>query len=287
MSTAPRTVEDPSPRPSPRERGEGAGCGRSPTASGGRVAGGRARGQTAIASRHESTVASRFDALEARFKDEVPADDFRLSAILRHLGPVQGRLVLDLGCGKGRFTSRLAGRGARVIGLDVSGAMLRAAKVAGLPVALGSIRRLPIPDASVDAVLFVEVLEHVSPADLPGVLAEAARVLRPGGTVVIVDKNAASLDPIRPWLPASLVKRVDERKGRWMYPPGSSVRERWFRPGQVPRLLRGAGFVAVRAESIRSPMEQRSPIFRFVPMARRFVAWSARTRGEEAGHGRS
>ncbi|QDV34208.1 class I SAM-dependent methyltransferase [Tautonia plasticadhaerens] len=280
MSTTLRTLDGPSPQPSPRERGEGDGLGPSPPSAGARAAGGPERGRSAAASRHESTVASRFDALEARFRDEVPADDFRLSAILRHLGPIDGRLVLDLGCGKGRFASKLARRGARVVGLDVSGAMLRAARDSGLPVALGSIRRLPIPDGGIDAVLFVEVLEHVSPGDLPVVLAEAARVLRPGGRVVIVDKNAASLDPIRPWLPAALVKRIDERRGRWMYPPGSAVRERWFRPGQVPRLLRRAGFVGVRAEAIRSPIEQKSPIFRFVPVARRFVAWSARS-GEE------
>jgi hypothetical protein len=60
-----------------------------------------------------------------------------------------------------------------------------------------------------------------------------------------------------------------------MYPAGSPVRERWFRPGQLPRLLRRAGFEGIRSEAIRSPIEQHSAIFRFVPMARRFVAWSA------------
>jgi ubiquinone/menaquinone biosynthesis C-methylase UbiE len=226
-------------------------------------------------SRHESVVASRFDLLESRFKADVPGDDFRLGAILRHLGPIGGRTVLDLGCGKGRFAARLAERGALVVGLDASGAMLRAAQGRGLPVALGSVRRLPIRSRSIDQVLLVEVLEHVAPVDLPEVLAEAFRVLRPRGRLVIVDKNAASLDPVRPWLPAVLVKRIDERRGRWMYPAGSPVRERWFLPGQIPRLLRQAGFKGIRSQAIRSPIEQRAAIFRFVPMARRFVAWSA------------
>ena len=142
--------------------------------------------------------------------------------------------------------------------------MLRSARAKGLAVVRGSARRLPMADRSVDAVLFVEVLEHVAPADLPGVMAEAARVRRPGGRVVVVDKSACSLDPVRPWLPAVLVKRVDEHRGRWMYPPGSSARERWFWPGQVPGMLRRAGLVGVRSEALLMSNERRRPVFRRV-----------------------
>ncbi|MEW4568089.1 methyltransferase domain-containing protein [Tautonia sp. JC769] len=232
--------------------------------------------------RFEAEVAARFDLLEARFKDEVPADDVRLEAILRHLGPIADRLVLDAGCGKGRFAARLAEHGARILGLDPSAGMLRAAHRRGLPVARASARRLPLHNASIDAVMFVEVLEHMEIQGIMDSLREAARALRPGGRVVIVDKNAASLDPVRPWLPAVLVKRIDERRGRWMYPPGSRARERWFWPGQMRRWLRLAGFTNIRSEALLDPSERRSVAFRRVPMARRFVAWSA-TRPEEGG----
>ncbi|WP_152051728.1 class I SAM-dependent methyltransferase [Tautonia marina] len=229
----------------------------------------------------EAEVASRFDALEARFKDDVAADDVRLDAILRHLGPIEGRRILDAGCGKGRFAARLEEHGARVLGLDPSAGMLRAAHRRGLPVARASARHLPFTNASVDAVVFVEVLEHIAPCSLEATLREAFRVLRPGGRIVIVDKNAASLDPIRPWLPAILVKRIDERRGRWMYPPGSRVRERWFWPGQMRRRLRRTGFSNIHSEALLDPSERRCVAFRTVPMTRRFVAWSA-TRSEGA-----
>ncbi|WP_169976048.1 class I SAM-dependent methyltransferase [Tautonia rosea] len=230
--------------------------------------------------RFEAEVACRFDALEARFKDEVAADDVRLDAILRHLGPLEDRLVLDAGCGKGRFAARLIEQGARVLGIDPSVGMLRAAHLRGLPVARASARRLPLCQASVDAVIFVEVLEHIESHRLMETFREAARVLLPGGRIVIVDKNAASLDPVRPWLPAILVKRIDERRGRWMYPSGSNVRERWFWPGQIRRWLRHAGFTNIQSESLLDPLERRCVAFRSVPMTRRFVVWSA-TRPQE------
>jgi 2-polyprenyl-6-hydroxyphenyl methylase/3-demethylubiquinone-9 3-methyltransferase len=79
-----------------------------------------------------------------------------------------------------------------------------------------------------------------------------------------------------------LVKRIDERRGRWMYPSGSRVRERWFWPGQMRRWLRLAGFTDIRSEALLDPSERRCVAFRHVPMARRFVAWSA-TRSEGGG----
>lgn len=229
----------------------------------------------------ESSVFSRFDAVQARFKPDVPRDDPRLLAILRHLGPIAGKVVLDLGCGKGRFAARFLEEKARVIGIDPSGGMLLAARDAGLAVAKGSARRVPMADASVDRVVLIEVIEHVEAGRVGETLREAARVLRPGGTIVIVDKNAASLDPVRPWLPAILVKRIDEARGRGMYPRGSLARECWFWPGQVEGRLRRAGFEGVRTERILGRAEEGRPVFGRFPIARRFVVWSARRPGEQ------
>src|SRR5690606_39169203 len=132
--------------------------------------------------------------------------------------------VLDLGCGKGRFSRHFQDWGARVVGLDGSRAMLDGAR--GLDTIQGAASQLPLAAARFDVVVAVETFQHFS---RPGVvLREIARVLRPGGQLLIVDRNATALDVRRPWLPATGVKWLDERRGLWMYPAGGPFRERWF-----------------------------------------------------------
>jgi len=230
---------------------------------------------------HEAVVAGRFDALHLRFKAEVPADDFRLRAVIRALNPCRGKRVLDLGCGKGRFAARLRGLGAEVVGLDRSAAMLAGGRGPGR--VLGSACRLPFATAAFDGILAVEVFQHLPPSSLKTALDEAARVVAPGGTLAIVDRNAGGLDARRPWLPGLAVKWLDERRGRWMYPPGGPVRERWFWPDRLrDDLLRR--FATVRVEHLLAPDEAGSRLFRGVPRARRMVLWAARTpRGGDLG----
>lgn len=95
--------------------------------------------------------------------------------------------ALDAACGTGRYAEHLAGRGHRVVGVDSSPDMLDRARVR-VPSGefrLGDLHRLPVPDSSVDLVVSGLALSHV-PALTP-VLAEFARVLRPGGHLVVSD----------------------------------------------------------------------------------------------------
>jgi 2-polyprenyl-6-hydroxyphenyl methylase/3-demethylubiquinone-9 3-methyltransferase len=222
----------------------------------------------------ERYVSARFDAVESRFRPTVAENDVRLRAILSALGPLAGRRMLDLGCGKGRFARRFQEAGAEVVGLDVSAGMLREA--VGIDRVRGSARRLPFASESFDAVVAVEVLEHVGA--IPEVLAEMRRVLRPGGVVAIVDKNAGALDVNRPWVPSLLVKRLDEHRGLWMYPAGAPVRERWFWPGAFARRLRGE-FESVRVSHLLTPREARRAVFRRFPQARLLTLWTGRRAG--------
>jgi 2-polyprenyl-6-hydroxyphenyl methylase/3-demethylubiquinone-9 3-methyltransferase len=227
-------------------------------------------------STHEAAVAFRFDILHGRFKRSLLRDDFRLRGILQTLGPVRDLRILDLGSGKGRFARALEELGARVVGMDLSSAML--SEAAGLDRVRATARRLPFRDGSFDAIIAVEVFEHIDARFRLATIAEARRVLRPGGTLAVVDKNVASLNALRPWLPAVAVKRIDEYRGRWMYPRGGPVRERWFWPGGLQAELRGL-FEHVRIVHLLSPEEAGWLVFRLVPAARLMTLWVAMSPG--------
>lgn len=95
--------------------------------------------------------------------------------------------ALDAACGTGRFAAHLAARRHRVVGVDSSPEMLdlARARVSGATFVVGDLHRLPLPDNSVDLVVCGLALTHV--AELGPVFAEWARVLRPGGHLVVSD----------------------------------------------------------------------------------------------------
>lgn len=97
--------------------------------------------------------------------------------------------ALDAACGTGRYSAYLASKGHSVIGVDGSAQMLALAraKVPGGDFRLGDLHALPVADASVDLVVIALALTHVP--DMTPVLTEFARVLRPGGHLVIADSR--------------------------------------------------------------------------------------------------
>ncbi|WP_406865495.1 class I SAM-dependent methyltransferase [Streptomyces sp. HUAS MG47] len=125
-----------------------------------------------------------------RTRGGVPRAAAAADAVLR-LVPPGARTLLDVACGTGLVTERLVRPGLRVYGADAAPGMV--ARAAGrLPgrAFRADARRLPLPDASVDAVSAVWLL-HLVPSTSEFV-AEAARVLRPGGVLAVtVDKDAA------------------------------------------------------------------------------------------------
>jgi ArsR family transcriptional regulator len=123
-----------------------------------------------------------------KLRSELFGASFHFSALLGLLDP--DWTVADLGCGTGQVAEVLAPWVRRVIAVDESAAMLQAARrrvrgLANVEVRRGSLEALPIADASLDAVTCVLVLHHVPAPELA--LAEAARVLRPGGRLLLAD----------------------------------------------------------------------------------------------------
>jgi 2-polyprenyl-3-methyl-5-hydroxy-6-metoxy-1,4-benzoquinol methylase len=106
------------------------------------------------------------------------------------LGRLEGKSVLELGCGFGEFTVYLAGQGAEIIGVDLGPNLIAASEMlakvnnvtCGFRVA--SVLDLPFRSSAFDLVTGIDVLHHLSPADLKQALRETHRVLRPGGRAI-------------------------------------------------------------------------------------------------------
>ncbi len=151
-----------------------------------------------------------------------------------------GRL-LDIGTGTGRLLELLAPRISAGLGVDASRAMLALARArlarAGLAhcaVRLADMYRLPLPDASFDVVVLQMVLHH---AETPlAALAEAARVLRPGGRLLAID--------LAPHVNADCLQRLAHR---W---PG-------FSDTAMRRLLGEAGLAPGESATVAGPLEVR------------------------------
>ena len=130
--------------------------------------------------------ASRAAGWDKKFSDDLPA----YGKAVEMAGLRAGDLALDVGCGTGRALPALAaavGPSGRVIGLDLTPGMLSAVRAAGrdrhATLILADARRLPLDDAAADAVFAAGLVQHLPD---PGAgLAELARVVRPGGRLVL------------------------------------------------------------------------------------------------------
>jgi trans-aconitate methyltransferase len=102
--------------------------------------------------------------------------------VLEWLAAQPGERILDLGCGDGQLTARIAAGGVEIIGVDSSPAMISAARTRGITADEASAEALPHPEASFDAVFSNAALHWVRDQD--AMMAEVHRVLRPHGRFV-------------------------------------------------------------------------------------------------------
>lgn len=153
-----------------------------------------------------------------------------------------GSTLLEIGCGAGNLLLHSVVRGSFPVALDVSmqaltfvrSRLLEAASGQQAPRAFACIQTvgecLPFPDAGFDCILLSEVIEHL--ADPQVTLREAARVLRPGGRLLVTTPNYRSFWPVMEWL-------VD-RSNRAPRMAGEQHISR-FQPASLRRLLEDCG----------------------------------------------
>jgi 2-polyprenyl-6-hydroxyphenyl methylase / 3-demethylubiquinone-9 3-methyltransferase len=105
--------------------------------------------------------------------------------------PRDGAFLLDAGCGGGLLAPHVRGKGYRHVGVDLRRAGLEQAAVRGVVPVIGDVSALPLAAGCADVVVAGEILEHVT--DLPAVVGELCRVLRPGGLLVLDTVNNTAL----------------------------------------------------------------------------------------------
>jgi len=156
---------------------------------------------------------NRAAADEEHYPSTIDPRIYHVKLIVDHIGDVGGGRIADIGSGKGRFARIVKERNppASVIAVDLAEAML-AHVPAGIHRIAASMTALPIATASCDAAYATESLEHA--VDVPAAVAELARIVKRGGRIAIIDKNAAA------W-------------GRLETP----VWERWFDRKELEKLL--------------------------------------------------
>lgn len=163
----------------------------------------------------------------------------RLAWFDRHID-WQGKAVLDLGCAGGFMAEALTEKGADVTGIDPARQAIEAARARAVSVGqsirydVGVGEDLPYADGSYDAVVCVDVLEHVF--DLDRVLAEVERVLKPGGIFLYDTINRNPLSRFGAITVAEDILRL--------LPKGTHDPELFIKPRELRRAMEHAGLAA-------------------------------------------
>ncbi len=171
--------------------------------------------------------------------------------------------VVDVGAGTGKLTAALVRPGREVVAVEPDAGMLAALarEVPGARAELGSGEALPLPDASVDAVVYGQAWHWV---DVPAASAEAARVLRPGGVLGLVwnvrDSDVDWVRELGSIMRGSAAERMIDSDSVVVAPPFGPLERRdlrWTRPMTADELV---AMAASRSYVIALPEAERADL---------------------------
>jgi ubiquinone/menaquinone biosynthesis C-methylase UbiE len=148
----------------------------------------------------EASVRAAYDTVADTYADHFRSTEPELAvelAMVEHFVSLlqEPRRVIDAGCGAGRMMPVLAALGCEVEGIDLSGEMIRRAEAdhGEFRFSVGSLSELPFADEAFDGVFSWYSTIHSPDEDLPQIFAEAARVLRPGGFLLVAFQVGSGL----------------------------------------------------------------------------------------------
>jgi SAM-dependent methyltransferase len=197
-----------------------------------------------IAQEQESWVSQAFGFNDEVVHTELSTMDMQyLEAFNRYFEKYKNKklTLLDLGCGRGRFLDYLKKHYPKwkIIGIDPTFKKEN-------EILKGSAYSISLPDASVDILFTVEVLQHTY---IEQSMYEINRVVRSNGYLVIGERNPLSI--------LGLLKPILELKGKWMYPWDSPFRERWYSLNRWKNFLRKFNFKIEKTEIINNPNDKK------------------------------
>ncbi len=129
--------------------------------------------------------------MASAYLDRTPWTELRLEAVRSLVEPKPGDRVLDLGCAAGAVSDYLASLGCETVGIDAEPRAIEKARelFPSLRFELADVAGLPFADGSFDKAVAADLVEHLDDGTFRAMLAEARRVLRPGGTLSIYTPN--------------------------------------------------------------------------------------------------
>ncbi len=138
---------------------------------------------------------AEFESVSESFMDDISTNDGRYEYINNLVAGYDRKeiKVIDVGCGKGRYISKLVAsyKNAKFYAVDISENVMRHVKGESICKKVGTLTNIPFDDNSFDIAFTCEAIEHA--VDVESAVEELARVVKPGGHIVIIDKNAKAL----------------------------------------------------------------------------------------------